>query len=219
MVDKLVAHDAELVCIIVNNGLAGKICHRSKELGVLGGTVALGMGTSTGKFLDMLTLRDVRKEVIFMIAKREVAHAALDQIHKEHDFNKPNHGIAFTSTVMGAVGSKWYKELEMDDEKGDDVMHHIITVIVEKGKGEDAVEAATNAGSNGGTIINARGAGVHETQKVFGIDIEPEKEIVLIISAKEQTEDIITGIREKLDMEKPGHGIIYVQNVNKVYGF
>ncbi len=39
-----------LVCIIVNNGLAGKICHRAKELGVLGGTVALGMGTSTGKF-------------------------------------------------------------------------------------------------------------------------------------------------------------------------
>ena len=219
MVDKLATHDAELVYVIVNNGLGGRICHRAKQLGVLGVTITLGMGTSTGKFLDILTLRDVRKEVVFMIARKDVAQMALDQIHKEHDFDKPNHGIAFTSTVIGAVGSKWYKELEMDDEKGDDIMYHLITVIVEKGRGEDAVEAATEAGSNGGTILNARGAGVHETQKVFGIDIEPEKEVIMIISERTKTEPIITAIRQRLDMGKPGHGIIYVQNVNKVYGF
>lgn len=219
MVDKLIARDAELVCIIVNNGLGTKICHRAKELGVLGGTIAMGMGTSTGKFLDLLTLRDVRKEIVFMVANKDVAEKALDTIHKEHDFDKINHGIAFTTTVMGAVGSRWYKELKMDDEEGDDIMHHVITVIVERGKGEDAVEAATKVGSNGGTIINARGAGVHETQRLFGMDVEPEKEIVLIISEKTKTDAIINAVRERLDMGKPARGIIYVQNVNKVYGF
>lgn len=219
MADRLGGQNAELLCVIVNNGVGRKILHRARELGIRGGTIILGVGTSTGKFWDLLTLRDVRKEVVFMVASKEIARIVLDKLHQEHDFNKLNHGIAFTSAVAGAVGCKWYKELEKDEEKGDDVMHHIITAIVEKGRGEDAVEAATEAGSRGGTIINGRGAGIHETQKVFGMDIEPEKEIVIIISEVSKTEEIISRIRKKLDMDIPGHGIVYVQNVSKVYGF
>ena len=44
------------------------------------------------------------------------------------------------------------------------------------------IDAATAAGSKGGTVINAR-SGIHEEQTLF-MDIEPEKEIVLIISDK-----------------------------------
>ena len=97
-------------------------------------------------------------------------------------------------------------------------MYHSITVIVDRGKAEDVIDAATKAGSKGGTIINARGSGIHETSKVFAIEIEPEKEIVLIISKSDKTEDIISSIKEELEIEKPGNGIIFVQNISEVYG-
>ena len=50
------------------------------------------------------------------------------------------------------------------------------------------------------------------------MDIEPEKEIVLILSEKNESEAIISSIREKMEIEGPGKGIIFVQEVSKIYG-
>ena len=88
----------------------------------------------------------------------------------------------------------------------------------DKGKAEDVIDAATAAGSKGGTIINGRGSGIHETSRLFFMDIEPEKEIVLILSEKKNSEAIVSSIREKMEIEKPGKGIIFVQEVSRVYG-
>lgn len=99
-----------------------------------------------------------------------------------------------------------------------EAMHHAIMVIVDRGKAEEVIEAATAAGSRGGTIINARGSGIHETSTLFAMEIEPEKEIVLIISENHQTQTIANTIREKLEIDKPGNGIIFIQNVTHTFG-
>lgn len=66
--------------------------------------------------------------------------------------------------------------------------------------------------------MGARGSGIHETSKLFSMDIEPEKEIVLILSETDMTDAIVSSIRTQLKIDDPGKGIIYIQNVNKVYG-
>ena len=91
-------------------------------------------------------------------------------------------------------------------------------MVVDKGKGESVIDEATKAGSTGGTIIKARGSGIHETSKVFNMDIEPEKEIVIIITEKEKTEDIVNSVRHGLKIDEPGKGIIFVQEVKKAFG-
>jgi len=106
-----------------------------------------------------------------------------------------------------------------EDEDGEgEYMYQVINAIVDKGKAEEVIEAASNAGSTGGTIINARGAGIHETRRVFAIDIEPEKEIVMIIAKNELVNGIIQAINERLEMDKPGNGIIFVQKAIRTYG-
>ena len=97
-------------------------------------------------------------------------------------------------------------------------MYHLLNVIVDKGKAEDVIDAATSAGSKGGTIINARGSGIHETSKLFAMEIEPEREIVMILSEYGNTDAIVASIRENLKIDAPGKGIIYIQDVNKTYG-
>ncbi|MDF2841081.1 MAG: nitrogen regulatory protein, partial [Clostridia bacterium] len=66
--------------------------------------------------------------------------------------------------------------------------------------------------------INARGSGIHETSKLFSMEIEPEKEIVLIISEEQLTEAIAGSIKEELKIDEPGNGVIFIQEVNKTYG-
>ena len=90
--------------------------------------------------------------------------------------------------------------------------------IVEKGKDVTVIEAAKEAGSKGGTIINARGSGIHETSHLFHLDIEPEKEVVLILSEESAVEKITEAIAKAVRIEEPGNGIIFVQSVDQVFG-
>lgn len=209
----------ELICVIVNCGFGSRIIRSAKQNGILGGTISLGKGTAGGHILDFLGLSDVKKEVVYMAAERETAYRALESLDKEFQFCKPNHGVAFTTTICGLFGTKNITCKSKKEERGaEESMYHVITVIVDKGKAEDAITAAEKAGSKGGTIINARGSGIHETSKIFYMDIEPEKEIVIILSEEDKTDAITAGIREKLKIDLPGNGIIYVQNANKTYG-
>ena len=97
-------------------------------------------------------------------------------------------------------------------------MYQSITVIVDKGKGEEVIDAATKAGSKGGTIINGRGSGIHETSKLFAMEIEPEKEIVIILSKIEDVDNIISSIKDEMKIDEPGKGVIYTQDIKKAYG-
>ena len=50
------------------------------------------------------------------------------------------------------------------------------------------------------------------------MDIEPEKEIVIILSEADRTNEIVSLVGKNLKIEEPGNGIIYVQNANRTYG-
>lgn len=207
----------ELLCVIVKSGLGSKVMQKAKQNGISGGTVILGKGTVNNKILDFIGLADVSKEVVMMISNTELVNKALVKLDEEFKFNKPNHGIAFTTNICDVFGTRSCN-CNKEEKGGENNMYNVITVIVDKGRGEEAIEAATKAGSQGGTIINSRGSGIHETSKVFAMEIEPEKEVVIILSKKDKTEDIVSSIREELKLDKPGNGILFVQEINKTYG-
>lgn len=213
-------NNLEEICIIVNFGLGSKILHAARNHGIPGGTVLLGKGTVNNRILDYLGLSEIRKEIILMVASKKTADYVLERLDEEFKFEKPHHGIAYTMPVCSLVGTRSYKRDNnlMEERGADNCMYQLITAIVDKGKAEYVIDAATKAGSTGGTIINARGSGIHETSKLFSMDIEPEKEIVLIIAEKENTEAIVASIREELKMDEPGNGIAYIQDVSKTIG-
>jgi len=94
----------------------------------------------------------------------------------------------------------------------------LIVTIVNKGFAEEVVEAAKKAGAEGGTIIDGRGTGIHENAKLFGIPIEPEKEIVLTLIDRTKTEKVLEAISNAAELEKPGKGIAFVLEVERTVG-
>ncbi|AQS60609.1 P-II family nitrogen regulator [Desulforamulus ferrireducens] len=216
--------ELELICMILNFGLASKAIKLAKKNGVLGATVFLGRGTIKNRILEFLEINDSRKEIVLMIAEKATAYKALEALNKDLALHKPNHGIAFTFSVANLWGSKEYQkqdsQVQQDNNKrgGENTMYQAIYTIVDRGNAENVISAANKAGARGGTIINARGSGIHETQTLFAMQIEPEKEMVLIISKNTLTEAIVASIREELSIDEPGKGIIFVLDVNKTYG-
>jgi nitrogen regulatory protein P-II 1 len=94
----------------------------------------------------------------------------------------------------------------------------LIVTIVRKGSGETVLEASLKAGAHGGTILFGRGTGIHERQKILGIPIEPEKEIVLTLTYAHQLDGILAEIVKAADLEAAGKGLAFVVSVDKVAG-
>ncbi|HAH69232.1 MAG TPA: transcriptional regulator, partial [Synergistaceae bacterium] len=162
----------ELVWVIVNFGKGSKIMQAAKKSGITGGTILLAKGTANNSMAEFLGLSEIRKEIIMMGANKKTARSVLEALDTKFNFDKPNHGIAFITAVSEMIGSVGCKATETDiEERREEAMYCAITVVVEKGKAEEVIDAATAAGSRGGTIINARGSGIHETSKLFFMDI------------------------------------------------
>lgn len=212
-------NEIQLLCVVVHYGLGSKIRKSARKYGILGGTILLGKGTVKNYLLELLDLSDIRKEIVLMISDKEKVKNALAGLSKEYSFHKANHGIAFTISVSNLLGVAMYKDCKFSEIKGDKMsMYDAIFTIVEKGKAEEVMEAANEAGSTGGTIINARGSSIHETKKVFSMEIEPEKEIVLIVSKGELTDKISSAIKEALKLDEPGNGLIFILNIEEAFG-
>lgn len=94
----------------------------------------------------------------------------------------------------------------------------LIVSIVRKGWGQAVLDAAMKAGAHGSTVLFGRGLGRNEQQKVFGIQIEPEKEIVLTVVPSDQKTVILQAIMQSAELNTPGNGIAFVVPVEEVVG-
>lgn len=207
------------IVVILNEDQGSRCLKLAKSLGAKGGTVERGWGTTKSNILSMLGLNRNRKEVVHILVRREVADRVMETIRKKFHLELPNHGIMYAVNVCHVAGSKNVACQQGDKERSLDTMgYQIITTIVERGRAEEVVEAAEAAGSRGGTVMNARGSGVHEREKLFNMDIEPQKEVVIILSPVEDTKAIVDAIHSALHLDEPGNGIIYVQDTVAAYG-
>ncbi len=208
-----------MLCAIVNFGMGSRTLKEARLHGARGGTVLLGSGTAHSRLLELLDLCDVRKEIVLILCEEATARTVEAAWNKLFAFHKPHHGIAYSKPIACFMGSGHYAFNERTESEAETHMpYRSITLIADKGRAELAMEAANQAGAKGGTIINARGAGIHETQHLFAMDIEPEKEILIILAEADATEPIVTAIREKLELEQPGNGVMYVERVESVHG-
>lgn len=211
-------NDYAVLFAIVNYGMGSKVIRIAKECGVYSGTIMFGMGTVNNRLLERLALADVRKEIVFVIDKEHTIADALTELNDKLEFEKPNHGIAFSipvSTFLRSASLKYTADLQRGVEGN---MYKAIFVVVDQGKAEEVVDSAKEAGARGATIIKARGSGIHETAMVFSMPIEPEKEIALILAKSSIAEDIVSNVREALNIDEPGKGIIFVLDVADTRG-
>lgn len=208
----------ELIIAVVNHGNAKRVIKQAKKAGVRGATVFYGKSTDDRKILRMLEMQEIRKEIVLMLTEQSHVNNIVNHLKETYDFEKSKKCFLFTMPIESAYGL--HKQEEPEEKNGGGIkkaMYKAIFTIVDRGKAELVLDTAKAAGSTGGTIINGRGS-ADEESKLFNFPIEPEKEIVMIIADDEKTQAIVKQIREDLNIESPGAGIIFVLNVDNIYG-
>ena len=96
--------------------------------------------------------------------------------------------------------------------------HECIVCIVNTGFSEAVMDAAKEFGARGGTVVHARGTANQEAEKFFGITIQPEKEMVMILVPSEIKDDVLRGLYRAVGLKTPGQGIAFSLPVSEAVG-
>ena len=96
--------------------------------------------------------------------------------------------------------------------------HEAIFCIVNDGYSDAVMDAAKKHGARGGTVISARGTATKDAEKFFGITVQPEKEIVMILVPISIKEDVLHALYKAVGLNTPGQGIAFSMPVDNVIG-
>ena len=96
--------------------------------------------------------------------------------------------------------------------------HEAILCIVNSGYSDAVMETAKKLGANGGTVINARGTAPKDAEALFGITIQPEKEIVMILVPTSIKASVLHALYQEVGLDTPGQGIAFSLPVDSVVG-
>lgn len=98
------------------------------------------------------------------------------------------------------------------------VKHEVIFCIVNAGYSPLVMDAARQAGAQGGTVIHARGTANKEAESYFNIPIQPEKEIVMILVPATIKDAVLHALYRSVGLNTAGQGIAFSVPATHVVG-
>lgn len=204
---------------VVDKGVGEEIIAISHADACFGGTIlpAHGSADHSYKIFDLAV--QAEKETVLMLVPAGKVASLKDKLISNHNFKKANSGIFFTFDVNAFYGL--VKNLPIEGEARDEEnseQYDAIWAVVPSGKDTAVIESAEKGGSTGGTIFHARGSHVVE-HGIFVNAIEPEKELVMLISKRDKTESISKSINEEFRLDDPGNGVLFVFPISNPTGF
>ncbi|MBO4638771.1 MAG: transcriptional regulator [Treponema sp.] len=201
-----------IMCIVPHNS-GELITNAAKEAGAGGGTIIMGRGTASNSVLQLLGLGDTSKDITINIVERDIAQKVCEKIEQACNTKKTHFGLLVILDVNGFIkaGGIGKNSETTTENSGEDNMenYEMINIIVNKGYAEDAMAAARKAGAGGGTIIGARGTAKEGDATFFGVEIVPEKEMLMILVPHDKKDAIVQAVSSLACFEKAGSGIIF----------
>lgn len=213
-----------LMVTIVNRDKLEKVERFFSDEGITFNIAALGMGTTNSTILDYFGLGEVKKAIILSTMPLKGAKMVLNKLEKELKLNKNGNGIAFTITITSICGSRTcrilrgFSEIEGGDSVEELYNHDLIIAITNRGYSDEVMEAAKLANASGGTVIHARGIGLKEAEKFFGVAIHPEKEVILILTLSKFRAEIMKSICSNTGFQTEAKTMAFSLPVNDVAG-
>lgn len=96
--------------------------------------------------------------------------------------------------------------------------YEVIIVFVNTGFSDIVMDAAREEGVKGGTIVHARGTGTKDMEEKYGIVINPDKEMIMILVEASTKDKVMAAIYKAAGLASSGQGIAFSMPVDDVVG-
>jgi hypothetical protein len=204
--------------------------------------VSKGRGTANSDVLNILGIGMGDKAVISCLEQAVLVPVLFKEVRKKMGFHSPGAGIAFTIPLSAindpmllvfkqsihknekiAIEQRLQNNGKFYPEGGGGNManereHDLIVSIVNQGYSDVLMSTAREAGASGGTVLNARGQAHEGAVKFFGISVQDEKELLLILSSREKKAAIMQAICESHGLNTKAQAIVFSLPVDEVMG-
>ena len=185
-----------------------------------------GLGTASSEMMDILGLGTPEKRVLLTVLPKPFADRMGRKLKEAAVIGTKNSGIAFTLPMSGAnhLLLQMLEALQGEEttERGksgmEDLNYALIAAVVNQGYSENVMEAARGAGAGGGTVIPGRRTGSEEAIQFWGMSIQEEKEMILIITEQENKLKIMQAISAKCGLHSEADGLVLSLPIDTVIG-
>ncbi len=94
----------------------------------------------------------------------------------------------------------------------------LVITIVRVENTEDVIKAFRQTGVAGWSIARGRGTSLQSYKELFGLRIEPEKEIIFTLVPGEAAEKVMKAAVEAGKLNEPGRGLSFIIDVENAMG-
>lgn len=225
-----------LLNLILSEAQANRFRALAKKYSLRYGIVLMCQGSLNARGLSILGIRTERRYLIKALLQEDHADDLLEEISKRLKLSRAGNGIAFITSVQATA--YWARQKSSEPPQGEAVkaesgappveekipegkgrdMYQKLTIIVNRGQANEVMDIARKHGARGGTILHGRGTGAEHAARLFGIEIEPEKELIMILLPEAITDRVMEALSQELKLDNPGHGILFLEPVLEVKG-
>ena len=96
------------------------------------------------------------------------------------------------------------------------ISHDLILAAVNHGFSDEVVASAREAGVSGGTVISTRAHANEETIQYFGVALQEEKDLILMLVDRDKKYSIMEILSQKHGLNSNANGVIFSLPVNMV---
>ncbi len=215
----------KLIITITRRGTGSTIVDYYKKNDLHYDFICHGMGTATSDILDYLGLESTEKDVVLTMAPAIKIPSVLKGLTKDFSLHKAGNGIAFTisfTSVSARVPQILCKpeyleeceEIDMENEK----KFELVLSIIAHGTADIVMEAAKSVGATGGTLLHSRRVGYEDVENIFGFTIQPEKDILAILTPQENRLAIMQKITEVAGINTESRALVMSLPVDEIIG-
>jgi nitrogen regulatory protein PII len=220
----------KLLFFIIDWGKTKVISSVFEEENVRFHFISKGRGTASSEILDLLGIGASEKAVLLCLEQDIMVPVLLREVRKKLGFHSPGAGIAFTVPLSGINNPilQVFKESILKNEKigaekeggtmSGEIKNDLIIAIINQGYCDEFMTTAREAGATGGTVINARGMAHQGPVKFFGVSVQDEKEIIIILTKREKKTPIMQAVSQVYGIASKAEGIVFSLPVDNVMG-
>lgn len=186
-----------------------------------------GKGTANSEILDLLGIGASDKAMILCLEQDFMVPMLLKGVRQKLGAQSAGAGIAFTVPLSAinqpilqilkeTVHPNLINSTDKEEEKMSEIKNDVIISIINQGYSDEFMTVAREAGARGGTVFSARGLTNNKPVKFFGVSIQDEKEIIIILTGRDKRTPIMQALSKAYGITSQADGIIFSLPVDEV---
>ena len=182
-----------------------------------------GRGTAPANVMDLLGIESHDRRIVMTVVGQEKTPRLLAQQRQRLFLDVPGNGVVLAIPVK-SVGGKTTMAFLGENQPAhytpqSDYPHELILAISNEGFVDVVMDAAREAGAKGGTVLHGKGTASGSHAKFFQVSLVQEKEVILIVAAREEKTAIMQSILTKAGPGTDAGAILFSLPVSEVAGF